>query len=141
VKRQQSRLSPGSTAAVIGIGGLGSYAVQYLRLLTGARVVAIDTVHQRLADARRLGAHATVVGDENASEALPVAADGVVDVVFDFVGSTDSLTTAVSSIGCGAGGDRRYRRRRGRRRLAHCSDECALDQHDGVHAGRPDGGD
>ena len=101
VKRQQSRLAPGSTAAVIGVGGLGSYAVQYLRLLTSARVVALDTVPHRLANALRLGAHETVVADENSAEALRAAAGGAVDVVFDFVGSTDSLTTAVSSIGCG----------------------------------------
>jgi propanol-preferring alcohol dehydrogenase len=31
---------PGSTAVVIGIGGLGLYAVQFLRQLTGARIVA-----------------------------------------------------------------------------------------------------
>ncbi len=101
VKRQQSRLGPGSTAAVIGAGGLGSYAVQYLRLLTSAWVVAADTVPNRLANALRLGAHKTVLADGNTGEALRAAAGGTIDVVFDFVGSTDSLTAAVSVIGCG----------------------------------------
>ena len=35
-------LGPGSTAAVIGIGGLGQFAVSILRAITPARVVAVD---------------------------------------------------------------------------------------------------
>ena len=45
---------PGSTAVVIGVGGLGIYAVQFLRLLTGARVVAVDSTEARLKLARRV---------------------------------------------------------------------------------------
>ena len=56
VKRALPKLIPGSTAVVIGAGGLGSYAVQYLRRLTGAQVIAVDIVQQRLDLARELGA-------------------------------------------------------------------------------------
>ena len=45
---------PGSTAVVIGVGGLGIYAVQFLRLLTGARVVAVDSTEARLKLARQV---------------------------------------------------------------------------------------
>ena len=47
---------PGSTAVVIGVGGLGLYAVQFLRLLTGAHVVAVDSTEARLKLARDYGA-------------------------------------------------------------------------------------
>ena len=43
---------PGSAVVVIGVGGLGLYAVQFLRLLTGARVIAVDSTEARLKLAR-----------------------------------------------------------------------------------------
>ena len=43
IKPALSGIWPGSTAVVIGIGGLGLYAVQFLRQLTGARIVAVDS--------------------------------------------------------------------------------------------------
>jgi len=51
---------PGSTAVVIGVGGLGLYAVQFLRQLTGARIVAVDSTEARLKLAREYGADDSV---------------------------------------------------------------------------------
>src|SRR3954451_8556914 len=48
VKKLLPKLPPGSTSLVIGVGGLGGYAVQYLRLLTASRVIAVDTASHRL---------------------------------------------------------------------------------------------
>ncbi len=45
--------------AVFGIGGVGHCAIQYVRA-TGASVVAVDTVEEKLAIARELGAQLTV---------------------------------------------------------------------------------
>ena len=42
VKRVLPKLVPGSTAVVIGAGGLGGFAVQFLAKLSPARVVAVD---------------------------------------------------------------------------------------------------
>ena len=64
VKRAMPKLIPGSAAVVIGAGGLGSYAVQYLRRLTGAQVIAVDLVQQRLDLARELGAHDVLLSDD-----------------------------------------------------------------------------
>ena len=50
VKRALSRLVPGSVAVLIGIGGLGHFGLQYVKLLSAARAVAVDTSPQ----ARRL---------------------------------------------------------------------------------------
>ena len=48
VKRALRDLPPGSTAVVIGIGGLGHVAVQLLRALGGCRIVAIDRRQEAL---------------------------------------------------------------------------------------------
>jgi propanol-preferring alcohol dehydrogenase len=64
-----SRLQPGETAVVFGIGGLGHLALQYARVL-GARVIAVDVEDAKLDLARELGADYTV----NARTTDPVQA-------------------------------------------------------------------
>jgi propanol-preferring alcohol dehydrogenase len=100
VKRALPKLIPGSTAVVIGAGGLGSYAVQFLRRLSGARVIAVDLVQQRLELARELGAHDTLMSDD--STALQVreltGGDGAT-AVFDFVGDDATMKMALAAAG------------------------------------------
>src|SRR5205814_9630545 len=48
VKKQLARLLPGSTAVVLGVGGLGHYGIQILKALSSARVVALDTNPERM---------------------------------------------------------------------------------------------
>jgi propanol-preferring alcohol dehydrogenase len=59
----RGHLRPGETLVVLGVGGLGSNAVQIGRHL-GARVIAISRSHEKLQLARSLGAHETVVADD-----------------------------------------------------------------------------
>jgi D-arabinose 1-dehydrogenase-like Zn-dependent alcohol dehydrogenase len=47
--------APDATAVVTVVGGLGHLAVQVLRVLTAARVVALDVCEDKLAQARELG--------------------------------------------------------------------------------------
>ena len=56
VKKLVPRLEPGSTAAVIGVGGVGHIGLQLVRVLGASRVVAIDTDERRRRLARELGA-------------------------------------------------------------------------------------
>ena len=78
VSRALPWLRPGVTALVIGAGGLGQFAIQYLRLLTAATVVAVDPSEAKRRRALSLGAcDAAAPGDD-----LPAA-----EAVFDFVGS------------------------------------------------------
>lgn len=85
---------PGSTTAVIGVGGVGHIAVQLARELGSGKVLAIDTQPERLALARELGADETVEGGVGGSALV----DGVrdltggrgADVVIDFVGTDDT---------------------------------------------------
>jgi propanol-preferring alcohol dehydrogenase len=86
---------PGSTVAVVGVGGLGHVALQMLRATTDARVVAVDTDERRLQQARELGAdEALSAGADTAGELLALTAGAGVDVVLDFVGATPTVELA-----------------------------------------------
>lgn len=94
IRRSLGKLLPGSTALVIGAGGLGHLAVQILSAVTAARVIALDTrdTARRLAEAA--GAD-LAIGPDGAAERLRDETHGVgVDVVLDFVGSDDTLQLA-----------------------------------------------
>jgi propanol-preferring alcohol dehydrogenase len=96
VKRVLPKLRPGSTAVVIGVGGLGGYAVQWLRMLSPARIVAVESREERLAVAKQLGAHDVLLAGEGLSRRLREALgpDGA-DAILDFVGSDQTLNAAI----------------------------------------------
>ncbi|MET9255583.1 NAD(P)-dependent alcohol dehydrogenase [Streptomyces sp. NPDC003717] len=95
VKRSLPKLVPGSTAVVIGAGGLGHVAIQLLRALTPARVVALDVSADKLRLARAVGAHEAVVSDAKAAEAVRELTGGRgAEAVFDFVGAAPTVRTA-----------------------------------------------
>lgn len=92
VKRSLPLLVPGSTAVVIGAGGLGHMAVQFLRRLSPTVVVAVDQRKDALALASDGGAHHTVVaGADAAAEITEITRGRGVDVVLDIVGSDETL--------------------------------------------------
>ncbi len=101
VKRAVPRLTPGTTAVVIGLGGLGHHGLQFLKEMTAAKVVAIDTDPAKRQLADRLGADATV--DPNAGDPIEqiLAATGGqgAEAVFDFVGSDTTLAQAIGMVG------------------------------------------
>ncbi len=86
-------LRPGATAVVIGAGGLGSYAIQYLRLLSPARVIAVDRSLARRNYVRELGADLTVAAGEKAREEILDVCNGA-HAVLDFCGAEDTLKLA-----------------------------------------------
>jgi propanol-preferring alcohol dehydrogenase len=79
IKRSLNLLTPDSTTVVFGIGGLGHMALQVLRAITSAHVIAVDTSEARLAAATELGAHEVYSSGEQLKGRKA-------DVVFDFVG-------------------------------------------------------
>ncbi len=98
VKKARSRLVPGSTAVVIGAGGLGGYAVQYLRLLTPARVIAVDVAPLRLELARRFGASETVLSEPSVARSIVQMTGGQgAEAVFDFVGTDQTMELALGA--------------------------------------------
>jgi alcohol dehydrogenase, propanol-preferring len=89
VRRILRWLERGSEAVVLGIGGLGQFAVQYLKLLADARVVAVDVTEEKRVRALALGA----------DEALPPEGlERSARAVLDFVGSDDSLALAARTV-------------------------------------------
>src|SRR5665811_2498894 len=69
IKRSLHLLIPGSTAVVIGAGGLGHMAVQILRAISPARVIAVDISAEKLRLAREVGACLLYTSD--AADDLP----------------------------------------------------------------------
>jgi alcohol dehydrogenase, propanol-preferring len=95
----RARLTPGSTALVIGVGGLGHLAVQILRATSAATIVAIDTDEARLRAAVELGADTTLPSDAQAAEeVLRLTGGRGADVVFDVVGIQQTLELATGCI-------------------------------------------
>jgi 2-desacetyl-2-hydroxyethyl bacteriochlorophyllide A dehydrogenase len=97
-------VKPGETVLVLGVGGIGSNAVQLARVL-GAGVIAASRSAQKLALAQRLGADATVAltGDpqDDAAAIRGACAGGAPDVIVQCVGSplVDELALACAGVG------------------------------------------
>ena len=95
IRRSLDRLGPGSVAVVIGIGGLGHLAVQILRAVSPATVVAVDSKPAALKLAASLGAHHTVEAGADAATAINELTKGRgVDATFDLVGNEATLALA-----------------------------------------------
>ncbi|MFE1322373.1 NAD(P)-dependent alcohol dehydrogenase [Kitasatospora phosalacinea] len=95
IKRSLPKLVPGSTAVVIGTGGLGHVAIQLLRAMTAARVVALDVTEEKLALARAVGAHEAVLSDGAAAGKVRELTAGLgAQAVFDFVGAPPTTALA-----------------------------------------------
>jgi alcohol dehydrogenase, propanol-preferring len=97
IKRSQRNLGPGSVAVVIGVGGLGHLAVQILRAVSPATVVAVDSKPEALALASSLGAHHTVAAGADAAGAVLDLTKGVgADLTLDLVGGEQTLGLALA---------------------------------------------
>src|SRR5664279_4149691 len=99
VRRSWPKLAPGTSAVVIGVGGLGHLGVQILEATTAATVIAVDTRAEALALAEECGADVTVAAADDAATRVRDATGGRrADVVVDFVGvdSTLALGAAVA---------------------------------------------
>lgn len=99
IKPALPEIYPGSTAVVIGVGGLGLYAVQFLRQLTAARVVAVDSTEARLKLAREYGADDVVTSGPDAAKQIRELSHGIgATFILDCVGVDATLATAVAAL-------------------------------------------
>jgi D-arabinose 1-dehydrogenase-like Zn-dependent alcohol dehydrogenase len=100
VKRVAPQLWPGTTAVVIGIGGLGHFAIQLLKTLTPASVIGIARSNAKVEFARQLGADAAFpAGKDGGLKHVLDFTNGLgADVVLDFVADQDTPDTGVKML-------------------------------------------
>jgi propanol-preferring alcohol dehydrogenase len=94
VKRSLHLLGPGSTAVVIGAGGLGQMAIQVLKALASATtVVAVDTSADKLEIAKTMGADEVLIsGDDAVKRIKDITKAQGTELVLDLVGVNPTLT-------------------------------------------------
>jgi alcohol dehydrogenase, propanol-preferring len=98
IRRSLPKLVPGSTAVVIGVGGLGHLAVQILKAVSAARVIAVDTSPDALELAVSLGADTALeAGPTTSRDVKAATGNRGADLVLDCVGNEATLATAAAS--------------------------------------------
>jgi NAD+-dependent secondary alcohol dehydrogenase Adh1 len=93
VRRLVPLALPGTTAMVIGVGGVGHIALQLLRELGGGAVVAVDTDERRRRLAEELGADAVLES--------PGELSGGADIVLDVVGTDATHAAGLAALARG----------------------------------------
>src|SRR4051795_10503304 len=92
---QHAGLQAGDSAAVLGLGPVGLCAVQAAKASGAARVIAIDSVEDRLRMAESFGAQPVHLTEDDPRQAVKAATEGRgVDVAVDAVGHPDALDMA-----------------------------------------------
>ncbi|MFC9894127.1 NAD(P)-dependent alcohol dehydrogenase [Nocardia sp. NPDC127579] len=99
IEGARAHLRPGSTAVVIGVGGLGHVGVQILAATTATRVLAVDVSAEKLALAADCGAAEGLLSESATAAAILERTEGRgADAVFDFVGTDSTARLAVESV-------------------------------------------
>jgi propanol-preferring alcohol dehydrogenase len=99
IKLARPRLTGGGKhALVIGLGGLGLVAVQILRAITGAQVIATDLKPEAMARARDFGAVTVEAGSDQIAHIRDLTGGRGVDAAFDFVGAGPTIAVAQAAI-------------------------------------------
>ena len=95
IKPSVGTLVPGTTAVVIGAGGLGHVAIQILRAMTSATIIALDVSDQKRDLAVKVGAHHALPSNTDSIALIKDLTGGRgADVIFDFVGIQPTVDLA-----------------------------------------------
>lgn len=90
-----AQLRAGTTAAVVGLGGVGLAALLGAVAAGASRIVAVDLADDKLALAAKLGATDTFnAAQPDCAEAIRAATNGGVEFAFEFAGSIKALELA-----------------------------------------------
>jgi propanol-preferring alcohol dehydrogenase len=100
---KQAQIKPDEIVVIIGAGGLGGMAIQLAKSLTASTIVVLDIDDKKLTYARNLGADYTI---NPACKDVPAVLNEVfkgkrANAIIDFVGSTETIETALKIIGKG----------------------------------------
>ncbi|MDR2381375.1 MAG: NAD(P)-dependent alcohol dehydrogenase [Bifidobacteriaceae bacterium] len=92
LQHSRAKLDANSYAVVFGVGGLGHVAIQLIKHLTPARVIALDVSERHLALAKEMGADYAFRSNADAVEIVQDLTHGQgAEVVFDFAGVQASI--------------------------------------------------
>jgi alcohol dehydrogenase len=91
----ESGLRPGDSVAVLGLGPVGLCAVQAARAVGAARVIAVDSVPERLSMAESFGARPAPLDEDPRAAAREASEGRGVDVCIDAVGDPRALELAL----------------------------------------------
>lgn len=97
-------VEPGSSVAVIGLGGVGLSAVMGAALAGAGRVVAVDRVPAKLELARAVGATDSVLAGDDVARtvaAIRAATDGGPDVCVEAIGLPATVEIAIAGLPTG----------------------------------------
>ncbi len=98
VRKAVRLLGPGTSAVVVGIGGLGHIAVQCLRALSATRVLAVDPDPDARDLALGCGAHHALAPDGASAEVRRITGGLGAEAVIDFVGEGDAPASSLSMV-------------------------------------------
>jgi NAD+-dependent secondary alcohol dehydrogenase Adh1 len=98
IRRVAHLLLPGATAVVMGVGGVGHIALQLVRELGSASVVAVDTDEARRALARELGAEEVLDGRDAVDAVRELTGGRGADVVLDVVGTDETHASGLDML-------------------------------------------
>ncbi len=102
VKKVLPLALPGTTAVVIGIGGVGHIGLQLFRELGGSVLVAVETHAERQRLAAELGAKEILDGGDGTVDAVRELTGGRgADIVVDFVGSDGTHADGIAMLARG----------------------------------------
>ena len=101
VRRLAHLAVPGSTAVLIGVGGVGHIALQLLRELGSSSLVTIDTDERRRRLAAELGADEVIDGSAPVDAVRELTGGRGADLVFDFVGTDETHAAAAAMLARG----------------------------------------
>uniref|UniRef100_A0A8C2ML33 Alcohol dehydrogenase 1 n=1 Tax=Cricetulus griseus TaxID=10029 RepID=A0A8C2ML33_CRIGR len=95
-----AKVTPGSTCAVFGLGGVGLSVIIGCKTAGAARIIAVDINKDKFAKAKQLGATECInPQDYNKpiEEVLQEMTDGGVDFSFEVIGRLDTMNSALVS--------------------------------------------
>jgi NAD+-dependent secondary alcohol dehydrogenase Adh1 len=99
VKKAAEILHPGTTAVVIGAGGLGHIGIQCLNAMTPAEIIVVDPSEKARALAGEVGADKTVAADGNQVDTVLEMTDGKgAEAIIDFVGEKGAIQDGVAML-------------------------------------------
>jgi NAD+-dependent secondary alcohol dehydrogenase Adh1 len=101
VRRLAHLATPGTTAVVVGVGGVGHIALQLIRELGASATVAVDTDSRRRALASELGADEVIDGGGSVDAVRDLTDGRGADLVFDFVGTDQSHADSMAMLARG----------------------------------------